>query len=136
MSLVLDCSATAAWVIPEEATPIIDSLFGRIRVSSAHVPFIWPAEIANVLMVAARRGRMTVDQIAPSLEDLSDHPIHIDTAGRDRTWTHGLALARAYSLSVYDALYLELALRLSLPLATFDKRLREAAVQAGVELSI
>jgi predicted nucleic acid-binding protein len=45
-----------------------------------------------------------------------------------------LALARQHALSAYDAAYLELALRLSLPLATLDRRLQAAATAAGVAI--
>src|SRR5438046_177976 len=45
-----------------------------------------------------------------------------------------MALGRAHSLTAYDATYLELAIRQSLPLATLDARLRVAATHAGVSI--
>ncbi|MCE9565661.1 MAG: type II toxin-antitoxin system VapC family toxin [Planctomycetes bacterium] len=51
-----------------------------------------------------------------------------------RAWSHILPLARAYSLPVYDAAYLELALRLKLPLATIDPNLTRTAANVGVPI--
>ena len=46
-------------------------------------------------------------------------------------WSLALALAEQHSLSVYDATYLELTLRMRLPLATLDGALAVAAQAAG-----
>lgn len=133
MAFVLDCSVTMAWVFPDEATEATDQLRDSLLESRAFVPSLWPVEVGNVLLVATRRNRIRVDdwrEIRASLEAL---PIEIDPVTTSRAWGDSLELARTHQLSVYDAMYLELAVRLQLPLATLDRALRIAARTVGVE---
>ena len=99
----------------------------------AFVPSLWPVELANVLLVATRRGRIRVDEwpeIRASLEAL---PIEIEPVSTSRVWGESLELAKTHHISVYDAMYLELAVRLQLPLATLDRALLAAAPVVGIE---
>ena len=133
MAFVLDCSVTMAWVFPDEATEATNQLRDSLLESRAFVPSLWPVEVGNVLLVATRRNRIRVDdwrEIRASLEAL---PIEIDPVTTSRAWGASLELARTHQLSVYDAMYLELAMRLQLPLATLDRALRIAARTVGVE---
>ncbi len=133
MAFVLDCSVTMAWVFPDEATEATNQLRDSLVESRAFVPSLWPVEVGNVLLVATRRNRIRVDdwrEIRASLEAL---PIEIDPVTTSRAWGASLELARTHQLSVYDAMYLELAMRLQLPLATLDRALHGAARTAGVE---
>ncbi len=61
-------------------------------------------------------------------------PIHIDPDTAAQAFSRTLSLAETQGLTLYDASYLELALRLALPLASLDKKLRQAAEASGVEL--
>ncbi len=133
MAFVLDCSVTMAWVFPDEATEATNQLRDSLVESRAFVPSLWPVEVGNVLLVATRRNRIRVDdwrEIRASLEAL---PIEIDPVTTSRAWGASLELARTHQLSVYDAMYLELAMRLQLPLATLDRALHRAARTVGVE---
>ena len=133
MAFVLDCSVTMAWVFPDEATEATNRLRDSLVESRAFVPSLWPVEVGNVLLVATRRNRIRVDdwqEIRASLEAL---PIEIDPMTTSRAWGASLELARTHQLSVYDAMYLELAMRLQLPLATLDRALHSAARTVGVE---
>ena len=132
MAFVLDCSVTMAWIFPDEATETTNRLRDSLVESRAFVPSLWPVEVGNVLLVATRRSRIRVDDwtvICASLEAL---PIEIDPVTKSRTWGTSLELARTHQLSLYDATYLELAMRLQLPLATLDHALRGAAQTVGV----
>lgn len=91
---------------------------------TAFAPEIWWYEVRNVLISAERRGRATEARSAAFLRALSRLPITVD---HDPEQTVVLGLARRHGLTVYDAAYLELALRLRLPLATFDTALARAA---------
>ena len=133
MAFVLDCSVTMAWVFPDEATEATNQLRDSLVEGRAFVPSLWPVEVGNVLLVATRRNRIRVDdwrEIRASLEAL---PIEIDPVTTSRAWGTSLELARTHQLSVYDAMYLELAMRLQLPLATLDRALHRAARTVGVE---
>lgn len=131
----MDCSVSAAWVFRDEFTPAADLVLDRILDSEGHVPFIWPAEMANTVLTAERRGRVAATEIEPIAAKLNAYPIIVDLGGPSLVWTRAFGLAQRRKLSLYDALYLELALRRGLPLATFDRRLREAAESEGVKLA-
>lgn len=90
--------------------------------------------MGNALLVAERRGRLSSRNRTQALQGLAGPPIEIGDETAGRAWREALALAEAHNLTLYDAACLELALRRSLPLATFDTALRTAAVTAGVPL--
>jgi len=100
----------------------------------AFVPAIWYAEVANGLLRGERQGMIPPAQTAFFLNDLSQANIEADTESPPSRQARVLALARTHGLTAYDATYLELALRLSLPLATLDDDLRNAAQGEGVPL--
>lgn len=103
----------------------------RLRDAAAIVPPIWAAEVANALVVAQRRGRVTESQIAELIDSLCGLPIETvsDTSMAGRVTT-----VSRHSLSAYGAGYLDIASRRGLPLATFDERLRNAAAAIGVSV--
>lgn len=134
MSLVIDASATIARVYPEERTASIQDVFARVADEGAWVPTLWRFEVASVLSQGVRRGRMTIARRDGALADLADLPILEDAETGLHAWSRTIVLADAHRLTVYDATYLELALRLSLSLATLDDDLRNASQQEGVPL--
>lgn len=134
MSLVLDASATLAWLYPEEITPEIGDVFDHVADDCAWVPSQWRIEVANSLTISVRKNRITPARRLESIADLGLAPIFCDQETNDHVWTRTLKLADRHGLTVYDATYLELALRRGLPLASLDRELRMAAAAAGVPL--
>lgn len=134
MSLVLDSSITVAWLYREEATKSVDEIFENLIEASAWVPALWHLEVANVLQIGMRRQRHGADFRDRVLSDLSEFPIHVDLETHRQAWGTTVRLAERHGLTVYDAAYLELALRRRLPLATLDNDLRSAASTEKVEL--
>lgn len=134
MSFVLDASMTMAWFFPDEVTDATRALLRQLRHTSAHVPAIWVLEVTNILLTAERRQRTTASQVARFARSLRSLPIRVDADSLATAFGPVLTLAREHNLSAYDAAYLELAIRLGLPLATLDVRLRNAASNAGVSL--
>jgi predicted nucleic acid-binding protein len=134
MSLVLDSSATLAWVYSDEITQPIQALFERVSRQGAWVPGLWRLEVANILEMGVRRGRHDAVFRDATLADLVLLPINVDAETDRQAWTATLRLAAAHRLTLYDAAYLELALRRGLPLATLDTELRTAAHTEGVQL--
>ena len=128
---VIDASASAAWVFDDESDPGADAVLAEIRSGEVVgvVPEHWKAEIVNAIMYGEIRGRISWGDIPGRLSELNSLNIMTDTAA-DILAT--LDLARLYGLTVYDALYLELAIRRNAPIATLDIKLRRAASQAGV----
>ncbi len=134
MSLVLDSSVTLAWLYSDELTDGVRQVFDRVTASRAWVPSLWRLEVANSLHMAVRRKRITADFRDASLADLALLNIGIDPDTDSFAWSASLRLAERFSLTLYDAAYLELAQRLSLPLASLDQELRAAGSALGVAL--
>jgi predicted nucleic acid-binding protein len=131
-SLVLDASITLCWCFEEEATPATDQLLERLQLESAAVPMFWYLEIANVLAVAERRRRITAADTAEFIDLLETLMIDLDHETPARAFGRVLDLARSERLTAYDAAYLELSMRLGVPLATKDGALGGAATRLGV----
>jgi predicted nucleic acid-binding protein len=131
---VIDASIAMAWCFEDEASEATDRVLDRLREESATVPAIWPLEVADVLVVAERRGRLTEAQASRFLELLAELPIDIDDSPADMATL--VATGRRHSLSSYDASYLRLAERLGASLASLDRQLARAARKAGVQLLI
>ncbi len=125
---------TMTWFFKDEATEHTDALLDRLRREEAVVPSLWPLALGNVMLIGERRGRVTQADMADFTVLLRGLPLVIDEEAPRRAWDQILTLARQHRLSVYDAAYLELALRRGLPLATLDTDLQAAARSLGVVL--
>jgi predicted nucleic acid-binding protein len=97
------------------------------------VPVLWLYEVANVVELAVRKGRIPQDAALAFLESLSDLPIEVENPSRTEVLVTVRALAGRYQLSGYDAAYLELAIRHNLPIASLDRALSRAALAAGLD---
>lgn len=133
MPFVLDCSMALCWVLPDEHNAVADAIAERLESDTAWVPAIWPLEVGNVLLVATRRSRITPEERATLLNTLRALPIQIDETMPDQVLDATLGIADRQGLTSYDAAYLELAQRKSLPLATLDNALAAAAAGEGVK---
>jgi len=136
VSFVLDTSVTMRWFFgdgkPQElayAGKVLDAM----KDANAHVPVTWRLEVANVIAKAEAKALVTEARSGAFLEMLEGVDIEVDAATFAHALSDTLQLARRYKLSAYDASYLELALRLGIPLATLDEDLQKAARKAGVK---
>jgi predicted nucleic acid-binding protein len=136
MSFVLDNSVTMRWFFgdgkPQElayAGKVLDAM----QVAKALVPMTWGLEVANVIAKAEEKALVTEARSGAFLEMLEGVDIEVDAATCAHALSDTLQLARRYKLSAYAASYLELALRLGIPLATLDEDLQKAAKKAGVK---
>ena len=125
---------TAAWCFSNETTPATTALLRSLRHRSAIVPALWHAETGNLLLQGEKRGRITEAGCTAFVETLAELPIETDQEGIRRSHGAVLSLARHHGLTVYDATYLELAVRLDLPLATRDRELLAVSRTMGVVL--
>ena len=133
-AFVVDASIALAWCFEDEATPASDELLDRLADEEALAPALWRLEVANALAMAERRHRLSVAGLSRSVNLLKQFAVAIDHEGSDRAFREILDLARSERLTAYDAAYLELALRLGLPLASKDVKLRKAAAGLGLAL--
>jgi predicted nucleic acid-binding protein len=134
--IVLDASVALAWSldrpIPAYAEHIERLLLNGVR---ALVPALWHLELANGFVVAERRRLLTSSQIIEALRYLDVVIAQgIESSGDSFSVRAVLSVAREFSLTAYDAVYLETAVRQGLPLATLDRVLAVAAGKAGVEV--
>jgi len=136
VSFVLDNSVTMRWFFgdgkPYElayAAKVLDAM----KKASARVPVTWGLEVANVIARAEAKGLVKEARSEAFLEMLEGVEIEADAATFAHALSGTLQLARRYKLSAYAASYLELALRLGIPLATLDVDLQNAAKRAGVK---
>jgi len=121
LTVVLDASLALTWFFEDEATPETDRLLDRVSHEGAVVPALWRLELGNVLLQAERRGRISAANVERGLALVGGLPISVDPETISRAWRDTLALARTERLTVYDASYLELAIRRRIPLLTLDK---------------
>lgn len=131
-SFVVDCSVTASWVLPDEVSEAATQLLQRADVEDFFVPFLWPSEMANVLLMAERRNRISSDQRDRAFSTLNRLPISVTSFDRTAQWPITYALAQRFDLTFYDACYVRLAKELGAPLATFDVKMRKAAGAYGI----
>jgi predicted nucleic acid-binding protein len=133
---VLDASVALAWFVddpvPSYAVQIKQFMEGGMK---AVVPALWTLEIANGLCMSERRGKLTPEQTDHGLRQLEIIMASgIQIGAEVASIREHLGAARAFRLTAYDTVYLELARREGLALATLDKSLRVAAAKAGVAL--
>ncbi len=126
---VLEASVAAAWLLDDEEETLSNAALARLETEEALVPQLWHVEIRSALLGAERSGRIRSDEVDERLRSLGDLPVRTDT---DPRLGLTLALARAHGLSIYDAMYLELAQRLDASLATLDKDLARTCRAAGL----
>src|SRR5262249_8751609 len=135
-AFVLDGSITMVWGFDDESDAYAEAILDKMPDLQAHVPSLWPLEVANALLVGERRNRTKPADAARFLAILGAFPIAVDDQTVAHAWGDTMHLARAHNLSSYDASYLELAIRLGLPLAAQDGKLKMAAQAMGVPLFI
>jgi len=134
LSLVIDSSITLAWFFEDERSERTDAVLRQVAESGAVVPSLWRLEVANALQMAVRHKRVKAAFRDASIADLRALAIVVDPETDRQAWAATLMLAERCRLTLYDAAYLELAQRLSLPLASLDRELRAAGRALGVTL--
>lgn len=134
MSFVLDASVTLSWCFSDETTSGTLSLLEKLEIESAFVPELWTLEVGNILINAERRKRISYAKISEFITLLQNLNIKTDYETSIRGFREILSLAHAEKLTTYDAAYLELAMRMGLPLATKDTDLAKIAKRMGVKV--
>ena len=129
---VVDNSVVMGWCFENEGNRYAEAVLESLEAGEALVPAIWPLEVGNVLLVAERKKRLSEASVVRFLALLNSLPITVEPETPERMLKEIVSLARAYELSTYDASYLDLAMRLGLPIATQDASLARAAKKCRV----
>lgn len=128
--LVVDASVSAAWFLPDEAAPYTEAILQATVEGEVWAPALWLLEMGNLMLSAQRRRRITAAKRQELVAHAQALRLRVD---RDPVAMTTLdTLAARHGLSAYDASFLELALRRSLPLATLDEALQRAMAGAGI----
>lgn len=137
MSLVLDNSVAMLWLLPQSnpaGVELAQHVLTQMQAGGAVVPALWRIEAANVMAKSQRLDKITQAKAVAFVDLLEALEIKVDEHSVWQSLHETLNLARMTGLSAYDAAYLEVALRLRLPLATLDQALAKAAQSLGVAL--
>lgn len=129
---VIDASAVAPLVFWDEADRLTDAERELVLTSVLFAPAHWPFEVANMLLVAQRRRRISDGYHVQAIANLSSLSVEIDEESSDHAWADSFDLAVADGLTLYDAAYLELARRRGYGLLTLDGALARAARERGL----
>ena len=127
-AIVIDNSVFLSWCLGDEDNETAARAMQRVAHDGGVVPRIWWYELRNALLMNERRGRISLQQVSDTLDDSLELGIEMDD---EHDGSLLLDIARGHGLTVYDAAYLEVAVRRSLPLATLDRRVRIAAEAIG-----
>jgi predicted nucleic acid-binding protein len=134
LTIVIDASVSLSWCFEDEARPKADLVLEQVVEEGGIVPSLWRLEMANVLIHAERRSRISSAAVDARLRWLGELQLEEDGESSRRAWAETTALGRAERLTAYDAAYLELAIRRNASLATRDRALADAALRRGVDL--
>jgi predicted nucleic acid-binding protein len=129
---VADNSVVMSWCFEDEGDGYAVAVLESLEIAQVFVPAIWPLEVGNVLLVAERKKRLSQAAAVRFLALLGGLPITVEQETPERMLKEIVSLAREQGLSTYDASYLDLAMRLGLPLATLDASLAKAAKKCNV----
>lgn len=134
-ALVIDGSTALGFLMADDRAPgAVEALDAIERGVPTLAPSHWPLEVANGLLMAERRRRATQADVAASLDAILELPIDIDRSTAAHAAGATIGLAHQHGLTIYDAAYLELAMRMGATLATTDAALARAAKKAGVSV--
>jgi predicted nucleic acid-binding protein len=134
-AFILDASVAIAGLAPDEAHENSRKLIVRAVTEGAVVPALWPFEVGNILAMKFRRGLISAQSLDLALSSIKDFRVLIETVDpHSPSFDATLVLAKETRLTVYDAAYLELALRRAASLATLDEALAKAARARGIVL--
>lgn len=133
--VVLDASVALEWLLPSERSGEVEQLILQAKPSGVHAPAIFPLEVANGLRTKVRQGKITADYRDIALDRLYRLGVEADQQGsRFDRLREAVGLSDRFGLTVYDASYLELALRLGADLASLDRELAAAARASGLQV--
>lgn len=129
---VVDNSIVMSWCFEDEGNGYAEAVLESLETGEAFVPAVWPLEVGNVLLIAERQKRLSRAAVVRFLELLGGLPIMVEQESPERMLREIVSLTREHRLSTYGASYLDLAMRLDVPLSTRDTSLVKAAGKCKV----
>ena len=126
---VLDASVAAKWFLPSANEPLAteavgvlrDHTVGRLELLAPDL--LWP-ELGNILWKAVRLHRMTPQSAIEAIRSFED--LRISIRPSQPLLEDAFEIARTFDRTVYDSLYVALAIATNAPLVTADEHLANA----------
>ena len=131
---VVDNSVFMSWLMKEENYSKASEIVNLVRENRICVPSIWCYEIANSLYVSEKRKRLNISEINEFIEIIAVFPITVESNSFLKVTTDILRMSRQYGLTAYDASYVELAFRKSIPIASFDRDIIKVSRKMGLDI--
>ncbi len=123
MRAVVDTNVVAYLLLgTEEFVEESRTFLGSLEEGMA--PAVWEAELANVIWMAVRQGVIPLEEGGSRLTAATR--LRIRSVSNQSLWHGALVRGVRAGIAAYDALFVELAVRETLPLATFDRRILAA----------
>jgi len=135
-TFVMDSSSALALLLPDEKSGADAAALRKLLDAQTvlHVPAHWMTEVANGLLMAERRRRISQMELGELLDIALSMNVETDNDAETITVRETVGLGRQHGLTFYDAAYLELAMRRGMKLATLDAALRKAAAVSGIQV--
>ena len=131
---VLDASTALAWLLPGQSTPTAERAFRQAGKSPVVVPALWLIETQHVVLTMVRQKKLSAQEAWDIRMELRLLSKRVDMAQGPEVVDAIWSIASDHMMSCYDAAYVELALRLDLPLASDDSAIRTAVKRLGLAL--
>jgi predicted nucleic acid-binding protein len=122
---VVDANVVTKWFIPERLSEEAVNLLGE-RHELAVPDLVWP-EVGNVLWKKTRAGELSREEASRIVQALDALPLTVFPSRN--VLEAALEIALVSGRSVYDSIYVALAVALGWPLITADERLVNALAQ-------
>lgn len=122
------------WVFGDHINEDVDDLFGQLDQLDMVVPSLWRLEVVNAVLTRERQGKLTESDGRLILRQLDMLDLEVVRDTPSRSLDDMALFARPHQLTSYDAAYLDLAIRLNLPLCTCDRGMARAASGLGIAL--
>ena len=129
--IVLDASVAVSWLLNEGPTPRLDSILAAHDII---VPSHWTVEVGHGILKALRRKTISQEHLSGIASDLDALSISVQPPIDVASVLPLLKFAREQGLTMYDAVYVQLALNRTAELATLDNAMAKTAAKLGIKL--
>ncbi len=127
MNIIADTNIFLAVALDEPEKKRIIQLTATVDIIS---PEILPYEIGNALSSIIKRKTLTPSEALSAFEAAEQISVRLVAINIQQA----LRIAIRFNIYAYDAYFLQCALTYSCPLLTLDKRMKQVAIELGIEI--
>lgn len=130
--IVIDPGIAIRWIVQTNGSVYAKKVLNYLRDQTSYVPACWHTEVLNGLLNAEYDHLITESNVEGLLFIVDKLNIQTDLYTRERAFNKTISLARANKLNGFQATLLELSMRMQLPLATLNPKLKIAAKKVKI----